>query len=123
MKHELNLRNFKKKTFIPLDSHFRGTAPDGSTLSFTNYYMEMNNRPFFGISGEFHFSRCDESRWEDEILKMKMCGINIISTYVFWIHHEEEEGVFDFSGKQRPAQIRRAVRRTPYVCHSSDRAF
>ena len=57
MKHELNLRDFKKKTFVPLDSHFRGTAPDGSTLSFTNYYMEMNNRPFFGISGEFHFSR------------------------------------------------------------------
>lgn len=100
MKHELNLRDFKKKTFVPLDSHFRGTAPDGSTLSFTNYYMEMNNRPFFGISGEFHFSRCDESRWEDEILKMKMCGINIISTYVFWIHHEEEEGVFDFSGSK-----------------------
>ena len=28
---------------------------------------------------------------------MKMCGINVISTYIFWIHHEEEEGVFDFS--------------------------
>lgn len=31
---------------------------------------------------------------------MKMCGINIISTYIFWIQHEEEEGVFDFSGRK-----------------------
>ena len=31
---------------------------------------------------------------------MKMCGINVISTYIFWIHHEEEEGVFDFSGRK-----------------------
>ena len=31
---------------------------------------------------------------------MKMCGINVISTYIFWIHHEEEEVVFDFSGRK-----------------------
>ena len=31
---------------------------------------------------------------------MKMCGINVISTYIFWIHHEEKEGVFDFSGRK-----------------------
>lgn len=58
--------------------------------------MEKNEKPFFGISGEFHFSRCDDSRWEDEIIKMKMCGVNVISTYIFWIHHEEDEGIFDF---------------------------
>jgi hypothetical protein len=42
----------------------------------------------------------DENRWEDELIKMKMCGINIVSTYVFWIHHEEEEGVFRFDGRR-----------------------
>ena len=62
--------------------------------------MEVNGKPFFGIGGEFHFSRCDEARWEDEIIKMKMCGINVISTYIFWIHHEEEEGIFDFEGSR-----------------------
>ena len=29
-----------------------------------------------------------------------MCGINIVSTYVFWIHHEEQEGVFRFDGNR-----------------------
>ena len=39
-------------------------------------------------------------RWEDELIKMKLCGLNIVSTYVLWNHHEEEEGVFDFSGRR-----------------------
>ena len=100
MKYELNLTNFQKKIWHSLGDNFCGQDPEGNILSFTNYYMEMNGKPFFGISGEFHFSRCEDCRWEDEIIKMKMCGINIISTYIFWIHHEEEEGVFDFSGRK-----------------------
>lgn len=100
MPYEMNLKNFQKKSYHSLGSRFQGENPDGNVLSFSNYYMEIDHKPFFGVSGEFHFSRCDESRWEDEIIKMKMCGINVIATYVFWIHHEEEEGVFDFSGSK-----------------------
>jgi len=43
--------------------------------------------------GEFHFSRYPEAEWEPEILKMKASGVQIIATYVIWIHHEETEGV------------------------------
>jgi hypothetical protein len=39
--------------------------------------------------GEFHYSRYPESEWESEILKMKAGGVQIVSTYVIWIHHEE----------------------------------
>ena len=59
-----------------------------------------NEKAIFPMMGEFHFSRCPEKEWEDEIRKMKACGMDIIATYVFWIHHEEEEGVFDFSGQR-----------------------
>jgi len=50
--------------------------------------------------GEFHFTRYPEAYWEEEILKMKASGVDIISTYVFWIHHEEIEGQFDWSGQR-----------------------
>ena len=30
---------------------------------------------------------------------MRMGGVNIVSTYLFWNHIEEEEGVFDFTGR------------------------
>lgn len=100
MENIISLKNVKEKNIYDLGDDFRGRSISGDEISFTNYYMEKNNSPFFGISGEYHFSRMSDSRWEDEIIKMKMAGINIISTYVFWNHHEEEEGIFDFNGRR-----------------------
>jgi hypothetical protein len=31
---------------------------------------------------------------------MKAAGVQIVSTYIIWIHHEETEGVFDWSGQR-----------------------
>jgi len=36
--------------------------------------------------------------WRDALLKMKIGGINIATSYSFWIHHEETKGEWDFSG-------------------------
>ena len=77
-----------------------GINPFGEEISLTNYYIEKNHQPFFIICGEFHFSRSDVRFWEDEIVKMKMCGVNTIATYVIWNHHEEEEGFFDWAGSK-----------------------
>ena len=98
MRYELDLKNLKKKTIYPLGEHFQGFSKSGEEFSFTNYYMMKNGKPFYGVSGEFHYSRMSDTRWEDELIKMKMCGISVVATYVFWIHHEEEEGVFRFDG-------------------------
>ena len=35
---------------------------------------------------------------EGSLRKMKAGGITVAATYVFWIHHEEEEGAFVFEG-------------------------
>jgi beta-galactosidase len=34
------------------------------------------------------------------LLKMKAGGITVVSTYVFWIHQEEEQGKFDWTGQR-----------------------
>lgn len=99
MRHEIDLTAAAPKRISPLPG-FSGARPDGETLSFTNYYTEISGAPFFGVSGEIHYARLWEARWEDAILKMKAGGVNIISTYAFWIHHEEREGEFDFSGRR-----------------------
>lgn len=77
-----------------------GSNPEGDRISFTNYYIELNGKPFFGLSGELHYSRCPSEYWEDGILKMKAAGLNIISSYIFWNHHEEDEGVFIWDGNR-----------------------
>lgn len=67
-------------------------------IDFTNRYLTKGGKPWVPVMGEFHFSRYPNEEWETEILKMKAAGINIISTYLFWIYHEEKEGEFNFSG-------------------------
>lgn len=96
--YKINISHVKRKNIYDLGKDFQGVNRDGHKVGFTNYYMTVDNTPYFGITGEIHFSRMDDSRWEDELIKMKMCGVNIIATYIFWIHHEEIKGRFDFSG-------------------------
>jgi beta-galactosidase len=74
-----------------------GASPDGHVLGANSRYLTFDGQPWFPIMGEFHYSRYAAADWEDEILKMKAGGIEIISTYIFWIHHEEIEGQFDWS--------------------------
>ena len=77
-----------------------GTGPSGERIGLNNYFLERNGRPFFGVMGEIHFSRLDAACWEEEILKMKAGGVNVVSTYLFWNHHEESEGVFRWDGRR-----------------------
>jgi beta-galactosidase len=77
-----------------------GNSPNGETLAVNSRYLLRDGKPWFPTMGEFQYSRYPESEWEEEILKMKSGGIQIISTYVFWIHHEEIEGQFDWTGRR-----------------------
>lgn len=97
--YRINVKNTQKEIY-PLETNLGGSNIAGEHYSFTNYYMEKNGVPFFGISGEFHFSRYNCEKWEDEIIKMKMAGINIIPTYIFWNHHEEEHGIFEWDANK-----------------------
>ena len=74
--------------------------PGGHTLGANSQYLTMDGKPWLPVMGEFHSSRYPETAWEGEILKMKAAGVDIVSTYVIWIHHEQTEGVFDWSGQR-----------------------
>ncbi|MDR1892882.1 MAG: beta-galactosidase [Oscillospiraceae bacterium] len=48
------------------------------------------------ISGEFHYFRVPEKDWRFRLLKLKTAGANAVATYVPWIVHEPQEGVYRF---------------------------
>lgn len=101
MEHHIDIGNIRKQNIFSLPKDkFSGKDKDGTELGFSNYYMMIDGKPFFAISGECHYSRVPEDRWEDTVLKMKAGGLNIISSYVFWNHHEEIEGKFRFDGRR-----------------------
>jgi hypothetical protein len=80
--------------------HMGAASSDGHSLQVNSRYLTLDGKPWLPVMGEFHFSRYPASQWEDEILKMEAAGVNIVSTYIFWIHHEEVEGQFDWSGQR-----------------------
>lgn len=85
------------------------TNPDGVAITLNNYYLINGGKPWLPVMGEIHYSRYTDNLWDDAIKKMKAGGLEIVSTYCFWIHHEEIEGQFDFTG-------RRNLRRFVEIC-------
>jgi Glycosyl hydrolases family 35 len=63
-------------------------------ISMTTAGVTMGGQAFFPIMGEIQFSRIPRPFWRDHLQKMKSAGINVIATYVFWIHHEENRGCY-----------------------------
>src|SRR5476651_850989 len=74
--------------------------PDGTTLTLDSDSLLINGKPWTPVMGEFHYARYPEAEWREELLKMKAGGVDTVATYVFWIHHEEIEGQFDWSGNR-----------------------
>ncbi|MBX3751898.1 MAG: beta-galactosidase, partial [Opitutaceae bacterium] len=73
-------------------------APDGSTLTLDSRSLILNGRRWTPVMGEFHFARYPAADWSTELAKMKAGGVDIVATYVFWIHHEEVEGAWNWGG-------------------------
>jgi len=76
------------------------TNPAGHEISLDSRSLLFDGRPVFPVMGEMHYSRVPQAEWRDELLKMKTGGVDIVATYVFWIHHEEIEGQWDWSGQR-----------------------
>jgi hypothetical protein len=75
-------------------------SPSGDEITVDSTSLLRNGQRWIPVMGEIHYARLPESEWHDELLKMKAGGINIASTYVFWIHHEEIEGQWNWSGRR-----------------------
>ena len=88
---------------------FGGLSPKDGTLGVNNRYFLKNEKPWFPVMGEFHYARYPDQYWEESLCKILAGGVQIVSSYIFWIYHEEEKGVWDFSG-------RRDLRRFIQIC-------
>lgn len=97
--YSIQAKNIKNPIY-PAKIDMGGCNDKGVKLDLSNYFVQVDEKPFFAVCGEAHFSRINEQHWENEIIKMKMGGINIAATYLFWNHHEEIEGQFDWSGNK-----------------------
>lgn len=76
------------------------TNPEGETIYVNDQAIVWNGKNILPVMGEFHYSRYPQDEWRTELLKMKAGGINIVASYVFWIHHEEIRRQYDWTGQR-----------------------
>jgi hypothetical protein len=74
--------------------------PAGHEINVNSRSLLFDGQPVFPVMGEMHYSRVPQVEWHAELLKMKAGGVDIVATYVFWIHHEEIEGQWDWNGQR-----------------------
>ncbi|MDR6724447.1 hypothetical protein J2W91_002915 [Paenibacillus amylolyticus] len=91
-------KKYQKPEVLQNHLNLGGENPAGEKIDVTSLYITRSGKPSIPVMGEFHYSRYNRSDWYKELCKMKAGGITLVSSYVFWIYHEESEGVFDFSG-------------------------
>ena len=96
--------NLAQKAVWPLEGY------GDSRIQVNNRYLLKNGKPWLPVMGEMHYSRVAREKWEETLQKMKEGGIEVVASYVFWIHHEETRGTYDFSGNR---DIRHFIR----LCH------
>ena len=80
--------------------HMGGVSPSGHRIDVNSRNLTLDGKPWLPVAGEFHFSRYPEKYWQEELEKVKAGGLDVVNTYVFWIHHEEVEGQFDWTGQR-----------------------
>ena len=59
----------------------------------------LDGRPFQIRSGEIHPQRVPREHWQHRIRAAKAMGLNTIAFYVFWNALEQEDGSWDFTGR------------------------
>lgn len=84
----------------PSEIYQLGSAqnPGGSVIGVDPVSLRLDGARWMPVMGELHYTRVPAAIWRESLLKMKAGGIDLVSSYVFWIHHEEAEGEFDWSG-------------------------
>ncbi|EFK97580.1 Glycosyl hydrolases family 35 protein [sediment metagenome] len=51
------------------------------------------------LSGEVHYWRLNPSCWPEILDRVRELGLDMISTYVPWAHHQIRPGLYDFTGR------------------------
>lgn len=91
--------NFNEyKPYEIIENHLKmgEKSPSGDEIYANSLYITKNGKPYYPVMAEIHFTRVPKEEWEDRIMKMKAAGIDVISSYLFWIKCEPIQNQFNF---------------------------
>ncbi len=86
-------------------------APDGQVLAVNDRYLTLAGKPWIPVMGEMHYAREPEADWDADLARLKVAGVDVVSTYILWIYHEEVQGQWDWSGRRNLRHFAELCRR------------
>ena len=104
---------------------YTSCQPKSGTFEIGEGKFLLNGDSFTVKAAEVHYPRIPREYWEHRIEMCKALGMNSICIYIFWNIHEQQEGVYDFTGNndiRAFCQLAQKhgmyviVRPGPYVC-------
>lgn len=87
----------------PLSGHLQlgaARSPQGVALAANSQYLTRDGQPWLPVMGEYHYTRAPAAQWDTQLRLMKAAGIDIVASYVFWNHHQEQPGAFNWKGNR-----------------------
>jgi hypothetical protein len=99
------------------------------TITYDAKSFIVNGQRLLLAGGEFHYFRTPNELWEDRIIKAKRCGANLITTYIPWSWHEQNEGKQCWTGDRdlgkfielcQKHNMYLIVKPGPYICAEWD---
>ncbi|KAI1304877.1 Beta-galactosidase [Halotydeus destructor] len=86
-----------------------------------------DGEPFRYVSGSVHYYRVPRELWRDRLTKLRLAGLNAVSTYIEWSTHEPEPGRFtqledvtDFVKLAQDVGLLVILRPGPFICSERD---
>lgn len=107
----MSVKKYVRADYVACDEEGGfGFSDIPSAYGATKRYVTYGGAPVVIAAGEIHYSRVDKESWARELAKMKAQGLNCVSAYAFWNHHERKKGVFDFTGNKDVTAFIRACK-------------
>jgi hypothetical protein len=100
-------------------------------VSYDHRAITINGNRTLLMAGAIHYPRSTPGMWPYIMSMAKQNGLNTVQTYVFWNIHEQQRGIYDFSGRANLHQFLQDaanaglfvnLRLGPYICAEWDYA-
>ncbi len=88
-------RPWSEPPLRPRMSNDEDTRPG---IALTSRSLRRAGVPVIPVSGELHYSRVPRHRWAERLRQMRAGGVTVVASYVFWLHHVEQQGQARFDG-------------------------